>query len=77
MYTEALQLKVKKLSREELERLAVNALFHLRSVSHSRNSFDPEYLEKLHAAGVGMPLRSAPVENMHQHAAMFLRQNDV
>lgn len=55
MYTEGLQLKVKRLSREDLERLAVQALFHLRCVSGSRNSYDPEYHEQLRRVGWACP----------------------
>lgn len=76
MYTENLQLKVKRLTREELEQLAVNALFHLRCVSGSRNSFDPEYLEAAHRTNIGMPYRTLAVENMHHAAAEFIRRED-
>ena len=77
MYTENLQLKVKRLSREDLEKLAVQALFHLRCVSGSRNSYDPEYLEALRRTNVGMPYRTLSVENMHHAAAEFIKREDV
>ena len=51
MYTKGLQLKVKRLSRAELERLAVSALFHLRVVSGSRNSFSSNWMEDARIAG--------------------------
>jgi hypothetical protein len=76
MYTEGLQLKVKELGREELERLAVQALFHLRCLSASRNSYDPEYLEAVDRTSVGLPYRTPTVENMHTRAAEFIRQVD-
>lgn len=76
MYTEGLQLKVKRLSREDLERLAVQALFHLRCLSGSRNSFDPNYVEAAHLAGVGFPYRSPSVESMHHAAAEFMQRED-
>jgi hypothetical protein len=77
MYTEGLQLKVKKLSREELEKLAVQAMYHLRVVSGSRNSFSSEYMEKAGAAGLFAPERTASVERMHWDAATFLQREDV
>ena len=77
MYTEGLQLKVKRLNREDLERLAVDALFHLRCLSGSRNSYDPEYLEAVNRTNVGLPYRTPTVENMHHAAAEFIRREDV
>lgn len=76
MYTESLKAKVKKLSREELECLAVSAMFHLRCVSSSRNSFHPDYQDAVHRAGIRAPLRDGAVEAMHQRAVAFLSIED-
>lgn len=76
MYTEGLELKVRRLSREELEKLAVQALFHLRCVSGSRNSFSSETMEKLRKAGIHVPARDPQVESMHMRAAEFISRED-
>lgn len=76
MYTEGLQLKVKRLSRAELERLAVSALFHLRVVSGSRNSFSSNWMEDARVAGVGLPQRDTQVETMQRLAAEFIARED-
>jgi hypothetical protein len=57
------------------EQLYKEALFHLRCVSGSRNSFTPEVTEAILDAAVPN-LRSVRVEEMHQAAAQFLRVHD-
>ena len=76
MYTEGLEKKVKAMSREELERFAVNAMFHLRCVSGSRNSFDSETQQRFLEDGGGFPTRDPQVEAMHRNAAKFQHEND-
>lgn len=76
MYTEALELKVKRLNRTELESLAVQALYHLRVVSGSRNSYSSDWMEEARIAGVGFPKRDQVVENMHHRAAEFIERED-
>lgn len=76
MYTKSLEKKVKTLSREELEHLAVGAMFHLRCVSGSRNSFSSESLERFAKDGKGFPTRDPVVDAMHRQAAEFLARND-
>ena len=48
------------------------AIFHLRCVSGSRNSFTPEAVEVLR----GVPLRDPAVSAMQRDAAEFLQQHD-
>lgn len=76
MYTEGLQLKVKRLSRDDLERLAVSALFHLRVVSGSRNSFSRKTMEQWAEAGLYAPERDPQVEAMQRRAAEFIAKED-
>jgi len=75
-YTKNLQDKVRKLSREQLENLAVSAIFHLRCVSGSRNSFQAEWLQGVHDAKLSFPQRDPAIEAMHQHAVDFLSRED-
>lgn len=76
MYTEGLQLKVARLGREEFEKLAVNALYHLRVVSGSRNSFTSDYLESAQIAGIGFPKRDGHVEALQRQATEFIQRED-
>lgn len=68
MNTAGLEAKISAMSREDLEVLAVLAMFHLRCVSGSRNSF-LNY-------PAGALQRDPRVEGMHRDAVMFLRMND-
>ena len=65
------------LGEHELRQLAAEALFHLRCVSGSRNSFKSDYLEAARIAGVGFPSRDVTVEAMHKRAYEFLREKDL
>lgn len=76
-HTTGLVLKVKNLSRAELEELAVNAMYHLRVVSGSRNSFSSHWLEEAAKRCVYTPERDLQVGYMHRRAAEFLEREDV
>ena len=59
----------------DYEQLYKQALYHLRAVSGSRNSFAPELTEVILAAEVPR-FRTESVEEMHQAAVQFLKVND-
>lgn len=72
MNTKGLQSMVRTLTEEEAKKLLVEALFHLRCVSGSRNSFDlSDY-----CAEFQLPPRQPGVDRMHTAAAQFLSQHD-
>src|SRR5438874_216914 len=54
------------------------AIFHLRCVSGSRNSFSMEMRERMFDPSLPtLELRSKGVEKLHQEAFLFLNQYDV
>jgi hypothetical protein len=59
--------KVAKMSREELEDIAANALYHLQVMVGTRNSF----------AEAVLPERSEAVQNMQALAVKFTISNQV
>lgn len=77
MYDESLKKKVKGLSRQELETLCVNAIYHLRCVSGSRNSFSSAQMERWAKDGHYGCERDPLVEAMHMNAVLFLDKEDV
>ena len=53
------------------------AIFHLRCVSGSRNSFTEEMRERMfNPPQAGLKIRSDAVEDMHVAAYLFLKQYD-
>jgi hypothetical protein len=64
------------MSDPNYKELYEQALFHLRCVSGSRNSFTPEASSALCALPEGALWRQPQVEEMHQAAVTFLRKYD-
>lgn len=71
-----LRAKIAKMPEPEVRELLAQALFHLRCVSGSRNSFSSEALQQWKEAGLSFPTRQTQVELMHRQAAEFLARND-
>lgn len=62
---------------KDYEKLFKEALYHLRAVSGSRNSFTTEMRERMFDPNLPpVPLRLPEVEKMHQEANDFLKIHD-
>lgn len=61
----------------DYKQLFEQAVFHLRCVSGSRNSFTPEMRDRMFNPELpSVPLRSLEVERMHKEAYEFLKRHD-
>lgn len=60
----------------DYEKLYREAVYHLRVVAGSRNSFEPEVHQILYADGIGLK-RSQYVEKLHREANAFLKEHDL
>lgn len=70
-----------KLSKEQLLELATRAIYHLRAVSGSRNSFNPDFINIIHRNAYvsellkDIPIRTLEVAEMHDEAANFVSES--
>lgn len=71
-----LALLVETMTEAEVRQVLVMALFHLRCLSGSRNSFSSEALQAWADHGLGFPSRDPQVEAMHHAAADFIQKYD-
>lgn len=76
MAIEDLRRKTYAMRHPELAETLAHALFYLRCLSGSRNSFTPEVRDAIHKAGA-IYMRDPLVEAMHHKAADFIRKNDI
>lgn len=75
-HLKGLKAKVDKLSEEQAKMLLAEAMFHLRCVSGSRNSFSSKTLDVWHRKGLGFPERDPQVEKLHMNAVEFIQKHD-
>jgi len=61
----------------DYKKLFQEAIFHLRCLSGSRNSFTMEAANKLFTGEKLVNLRSPAVEKMHREAHLFLKEHEV
>lgn len=67
------------ITEPDYEKLFKEAIFHLRCITGSRNSFLPEVTGLLYSSdklGEGFTLRSKVVEQMHLRAYQFCKEHD-
>lgn len=62
-------------NKQDYEKLFKQAVYHLRCVSGSRNSFAPEVRGALNKNGITL-YRTEFVEGLHREAYEFLKVND-
>ena len=72
---EQLKEYLQRFSPEYVLQTCAEALFHLRCVSGSRNSFLPEVLDAMYGTGC-TSFRQPEVERMHIEAADFISLKD-
>ena len=70
------QYTVNKLTADQAADMLAEALYHLRCVSGSRNSYSPATTDALHEHGIVLQ-RDFKVEALHKQAADFIGKHDV